>query len=162
MKLKTNNQGFTLVELIIYMALLGVFLLILTNILVAILRIKVGSQASSSVQQDGQFILNRLGYDINRASVAAVPNATTLNLTIGGQIYTYTLASSSLQLSQSGTTDILNGSGSTVSNLTFQRIANSGSQEETIRVQFTLHSLAQTGTTNESQTFMSTIGRRVK
>ena len=163
-KLQMTNYGFTLVELIIYMALLSAFLLILTNIFTAVLRVRVDSQSSSSVEQDGRFILARLAYDINRATADTVPSSTSLNLTIGGQTYSYALSGTNLQLTQPGSlVDNLNGSGSQITNLSFQKIANSGGREDTIKIQFTLQSSAvPQGTTKEIRSFSTTVGRRVR
>ena len=63
------RSGFTIVELTIYMALLAVFLVIMTQILVSILDLQLESQATSFVEQDSRYILSRLAYDINRADV---------------------------------------------------------------------------------------------
>jgi len=159
-----KSSGFTLVELIIYMALLSAFLLVLTNIFTAVLRVRVDSQSSSSVEQDGRFILARLAYDINRATTDTVPNPTSLNLTISGQTYSYVLNGTNLQLTQPGSlVDSLNGSGSQITSLSFQKIANTGGKEDTIKIQLSLQSSAVAqGATREIRSFSTTVGRRVR
>lgn len=159
---RKGSTGFTLVELIIYIALLSAFLLVLTNVFVTILRVRNESQASSSVEQDGRFILNRLSYDINRATNATVTSPDTMTLIIGGQNHTYSVNSSKLQLVSPSGTDFLNGSLSTVSNLTFQEVANTGGLEETIKLQFTLESTTLKGISRETRSFSTTIGRRIR
>ncbi len=157
-----SGTGFTLIELIIYMGLMTGFLVMLSNIFGSILSVRVESQASSSVEQDGRFILARLAYDVNRATVSSVPNTTTLVLTIGGQAYTYSLNGSKLQLVQPAGTDLLNSSGSTISGLTFQRLVNTGGREDTIKAQFTLNSVSQRAGGSEVRSFNTTIGRRIR
>src|SRR5581483_6188895 len=158
------SNGFTLIELIIYLALLSGFLLILTNIFIAVLNVRTASQTSSSVDQDGRFILARLSYDLNRSSADSVPNATTLNLTIGGQSYSYVLNGTNLQLTQPGPLiDNLNGSGSKVTSLTFQKVANPTGHEDTIKIQFNLQSSAlNNDITAENRSFSTTVGRRIR
>jgi len=68
-KLKT---GFTLVELLIYMALVVIFLGILTNLFVSTMDVKNESVAVSEVEQDGRFILSRLLYDANQSGVTYI------------------------------------------------------------------------------------------
>lgn len=162
MKTRHQTNGFTLIELIIYMALLAAFLLILTSIFVSVLDIRVGSQAVSSVDQDGRFILSRLAYDINRASAVSLPNSTTMTLSIGGQSYTYSIVSSNLQLAAPTSTDNLNGSGTTISGLNIQRVANTGGREETFQIVFTLTSVNQKQSGPEVRNFQTTIGRRIR
>lgn len=59
------KKAFTLIELLIYMALVGLFLVVLTNMLVTILEAQAESTAVSLVDIDGRFILARLSYDAN-------------------------------------------------------------------------------------------------
>ncbi|KKU02506.1 MAG: hypothetical protein UX99_C0007G0021 [Candidatus Amesbacteria bacterium GW2011_GWB1_47_26] len=59
------KKAFTLIELLIYMAMVGLFLVILTNMLATILETQAESAAVSVVDIDGRYILARLGYDAN-------------------------------------------------------------------------------------------------
>ena len=59
------KKAFTLIELLIYMALVGLFLVILTNMLATILETQAESASVSLVDIDGRYILARLGYDAN-------------------------------------------------------------------------------------------------
>jgi len=162
LEIRNFSQGFTLIELIIYMALLSGFLIILTSVFGAILDTRLSTLAVSSVEQDGRFILARFAYDINRASSISVPSPSSLVLTINGQTYTYSVVSSNLQLVAPQGTDRLSGSGSTVSSLTIQRVGNLGGNEETFQIQFTLNSVVQNRGANEIRAFQTTIGRRIR
>ncbi|MEK7168468.1 MAG: hypothetical protein AAB778_00475 [Patescibacteria group bacterium] len=75
------KSGFTLVELLLYMALVVIFLGVLTSLFVSVLDVKNESTAQSSIEQDGRFILSRLLYD---ASVAG-SDAITLNYSLVGK-----------------------------------------------------------------------------
>ena len=162
------KRGFTLIEIIIYMALLSIFLLTLTDIFVSILDVQLESDATSAVEQDGRFLLSRLAYDINRASAITTPGAigsssNTLVMTIGTDTYTYLLSGNNFQLRvNAGTPDNLNSSESAISSPTFQKIANSavGGTKETIRINFTVSSVTQRTQGPEVRNFQTTVGRR--
>ena len=101
-------------------------------------------EATSSVEEDGRFILSRLAYDINRATSVSIPpqigqTRSNLRMDIAGDTYEYSENARSLQLSNNFGTDIINSSETTVSNLSFQKIGNTGGKE-TVKFQFTLTS----------------------
>lgn len=156
------TKGFTLVEMIIYIGLMSIFIVILTEIFISILNVRLETEATSSVDQDGRFILGRLEYDIFRASDINVTSPTSLNLTIGGNTYTYSLNGGNIQLVDNLGTNNLNGSESSLSSLSFQEIYNSlvPNSKETVKIQFTLNSRVIKNTGVESRLFQTTIGRR--
>ena len=100
----TNIQraGFTLVELLLYMGLLTVFLTGLTTLFVASLETQLEGQAVSIVAQEGQYLLQRLEYDVYRADAITSPapgnSGSSLVLSIGGQTYTYQPSGETLEL----------------------------------------------------------------
>lgn len=158
-----KQKGFTLVEIILYMALLSIFLIVLTDIFVSILDVRRESEATSAVEQDGRYILNRFMYDIPRASSVTTPaslggSGSTLAIVIGGTNYTYSLSGGNLQLND-GTINNLNSSGTSLSDISFQRIGNSGGKD-TIKIQFTLTSVTTRPKGSEVRTFQTTVGRR--
>ena len=153
-------RGSTLIEMIIYMGLLSILLVILTNMFASILDVRTESEATSSVQQDGRFLLSRLSYDINRATSISAPlnlgdTSGNLSMTIGATTYTYSLVGGNLQLG----TDNLNSSESSVSNLSFRKVGNSGGKDN-IKIHFTLTSKTQRSSGNEVRDFDLTVGRR--
>ena len=102
----------------------------------------------------------RLNYDIARATAVTTPAAlggsgATLVLTIGGSPYTYTLSSGALQLTDPTGSANLDGGGTTVSNLSFQRLGNAGGKD-TIRYSFKLTSTSVDKSGADTQTFTST------
>ena len=161
------KRGFTLIEIIIYMALLSIFLLTLTDIFVSILDVQLESDATSAVEQDGRFILSRMAYDIPRASSIDIPpqigqTRSNLRMTIGGVTYEYAENGGNLQLTNNLGTSNLNGSETAVSNLSFQKIANSAvvGTKETIKINFTIESITQRTQGPEVRNFQTTVGRR--
>lgn len=164
---RKSGAGFTLIEIIIYMALLSIFLLTLTDIFTSILDVQLESDATSAVEQDGRFLLSRFSYDINRASSITIPSAigsssNSLSIVIGGITYTYALGGSNLGLTNNLGTSNLNGSDTAISGLTFQKIANStiAGTKETIKINFTISSITQRTQGPEIRNFQTTVGRR--
>src|SRR3989344_9090196 len=66
-------RGVTLIELLLYMGLLALFLLVLTDIFVAITSVRTETETTSAVEQDGRFIISRLAYDVSRADSISIP-----------------------------------------------------------------------------------------
>ena len=161
------RPGVTLVELLLYMSLVSIFIVTLTDIFASILNVRTESEATSAVEVDGRFILARLNYDISRASTIITPSpigatSPSLSMDIGGVTYTYSLSASNLQLVNNLDTNNINGSETIISALSFQRIANASipGTKDTIRVQLTLDSKTQRPSGPEVRTFTTTIGRR--
>ena len=165
---KKSGAGFTLIEIIIYMALLSIFLLTLTDIFTSILDVQLESDATSAVEQDGRYILARMAYDIPRATDISTPpqigqTRSNLIMTIAGvTTYEYAENGGNLQLINDLGTNNLNSSESTLSNLSFQRIANSAvpGTKDTIKIQFTITSKTTRTGGPETKIFQTTIGRR--
>src|SRR5260221_10945575 len=67
------QRGFTLMELLLYMGIFSVLLVVLMQLFTSILSLHAESQATSSVDQDGNFALMRLAYDIHRSSSIVTP-----------------------------------------------------------------------------------------
>ncbi len=158
------QAGVTLVEVLLVMGLLSIFLIALTTMISSTLDVQNQSQSTSTVTQDGRFILARLNYDVSRATAVTAPASlgsigSSLTLTIGGVATTYALASGNLQLTDSSGTANLNGSETTISAVTFQRLG-APSGKDTIRASFTVTSKAQAKSGASVQSFTTTIGRR--
>lgn len=159
------KKGFTIVELVIYMGLMSILLLVLSDLFVSVLNIQSESEATSVIQQDGRYLLAKLNFDLTRVHSVTTPTlgATTPNLvvTISGQTYAYQLNGSNLTLSINGASaDQLNSYASKVSNLTFTRIGNGIGKEDTIRINFDLTSVVIRETGPQTTNFLTTVGLR--
>src|SRR4030042_2266826 len=158
------KRGHTIVELLVYMGILSILLVTLTNLFSLIVNLRLEAEGMSAVEQDGDFLLSRLFYDISRADSITVPadngdTTSTLQLVIGGVTHTYATASGQLQITNDNGTDNLNGVDTTVSNISFQRIGNGGGQS-TVNVAFTLTSVAVQIQGPETKSFSTTVGIR--
>lgn len=152
MKQNRHHQGFTLIELLIYIGLLSILIVIMSQLFIAILNVKLESSSSSAIQQDGTYISTRLSYDIHRAAKILSPSvgqsASTLSLDIVengiDKTYTYTKNGTTLTLSDGTNTDVLESSGSAVTQFNITRVGNSATltgAKDTIDVSLTLTSM---------------------
>jgi hypothetical protein len=152
-----NQKGSTIVELLLYMGLMAVLLIVLSDMFISILDVKTDIQKTSSIEQDGRFIIARFIYDIQRATSITTPssaggNGATLVMVVAGNTYTYSLNGTNLQMVNNTGTFNLNGDETKVTDLNFKRIGNG--QKDTITVQFDITSQTQT------TTFKTTVGLR--
>jgi prepilin-type N-terminal cleavage/methylation domain-containing protein len=159
-----SQQGLTLIELLIVMGILSVFMVVLTDVFSAVARVRSESEATSAVAMDGRYVLSRLSYDIQRASSVTTPatlgaSSASLVLVINSVTQTYAISGGNLQLTNDFGTNNLNGSETTVSGLTIQRLGNSGGKE-TLKIGVTVTSDAIRDGGQETKTYTTTVGRR--
>lgn len=164
MKKISKADGFSIVEVILYIGLFSIFLVVLTNMLISVIDVQLESAASSHVSLDGRYILSRMLYDVGRAQDIVTPSTVgastgSLGLTIGGVLNTYSLSNSNLLVASSGATTQLNGFDTSVSGLQFTRLGKSGGKN-TVTISFTLSSGTTTAQGTKSASFSETVGLR--
>jgi len=168
-----NSKAFTLVELLVFMGIFAILIVVLTQIFLSALNVQLESQATSSVQQDGRYILARLAYDINRAKNITEPvtpgtSSHQLQLTIEGSNYKYAAISGNLLTLtvDTGTPIQLNSFQTTISNisdLNFKRVgagSTNGTTKDSIQINFTLTSSSKSQSGAEVKKFQTTAGVR--
>jgi hypothetical protein len=161
-----TQKGVTLVELLLYMGIFTILLTTLTSIFVSALDVQSESQATSSVEQDGNYILARLSYDIHRAQSIAIPatNGTTGNsfrIVIGGINYTYSVdGNDNLILTENTGTYNLNNYNSEVSNFSVRRLGNTGGVEDALEISFTVTSRVRRTSGIETRDFHTNLSLR--
>ena len=159
-----NKKGYTLIELLIFMGMISILLVVLTEVFGSILDVRRESESISSVEQDGNFLLNRFMYDIPRATSINRPSTVgatdaTLDITIGGGSFIYALNTGNLELTAIGSTKQLNSQNTSISNLSFRLIGN-GDQKDTIQLSYTVTSKIQRTSGPESKSYQTTVGLR--
>jgi type II secretory pathway pseudopilin PulG len=140
-----RKKGFTLIEMLIYMGLVAAFLVILSSLFTAILETQLDTQSRSALDQGGQYLLNRLSYDIRRADSVTVPasignTGQQLTLMIDGVAYSYFLANQKVQLTVGSSTYTITPFDLLISGFTVVRRGNS-SGKPVIDISLSLTSL---------------------
>jgi len=161
---KNARAGFSMIELSIYMGILAILILVLTDIAASILNVTLSYQSTSSVSRDGRYIYSRLIYDINRAESASQPaslgdTTQAMQLTISGKNYDYAISGDNLTLTEETGSYILNSPDTRISNLEFTRIGNT-SGKHTFRINFDVISKINVNNRFETAEFQTTAGLR--
>lgn len=171
------QRGVTLIELILYMGIFSSLLMVLVQLFGTIVNVNLEAQSTSAVAQDGRFILTRFAYDMRRTQSISSPSSLQLGVqnpviqvlqftTTDGTQYKYSLSGSNLMLTNlsvvPNTVDQINSAGTTVSGISFTRLATSGtSGTNTITMSFTLTStVTRAGRGTEQKSFQTTVGTR--
>lgn len=139
------KRGFTLIEMLIATGIFAVIVIGFIGILTTVTQVQVQSSASTAVNQESQFLLQKLQYYIETASVIDIPAATptsTLKFDVASSSLDpsyITLASGTVYLQQSagGALQPLTSNRVSVSNLSFTRHANSPGHDA-VSISYTL------------------------
>lgn len=166
----SDGQGFTLIELIIYFTLLSIILLMITDLFFRISEASLESTSKSRVETEGEYMLNRIIYDIHRVdssqedfiAVPANPGDSTsqLIMQINGKHYIYVSFGQEVLFGEFGViTDRLTSNSVKAPTLSFTHIANPGGKP-TIKITFTLESTTPTKSGIESKNFETVVSLR--
>lgn len=162
-----NNQGFTIIELIVYMGLFSILVGIITSVFVSLLNNQFTAETTANTDENGKYILARLTYDIAQSQNVVVPGAigtqtNNLQLTINNINYSYSLDSSGNFQIKDITDNLpsynLNDYDATVSGLLFKKIGNTGGKS-TIQINFSVVSNT-VQKTEQTKAYETTIGTR--
>ncbi len=139
--------GFTLVEMLVYLGIFSMLLIVLMQLFTVILGILPEYKATSSVTQDGNFILTRLTYDIQQnPSVIASPalgvSNSSLQITGANKNFVYQLSGGNLVLINNitGAVDQLNSANTNVTSIAFTTLGSSTGSKRSVQVVLTLSS----------------------
>lgn len=171
MKKLSKQKGFTLIELLLYMGILSILLMVLVGLFGGIVNVNLESQATSAVSSDGRYMLERMSHDIRQAASISQPPAGSAGSTLqftksDGKTYTYTLSTGqngqeNVVLSDGTNTDQINSYGTSVSNLSFTRLATTGTSGNTaITISFILTSTIHDQKGYQQENFQTTVGTR--
>lgn len=163
---RSFQKGITIVELLLYMAILATLITILTSIFVSALDVQSESHTTSSVEQDGNYIITRLAYDVHRAQNINVPSTNGLitdnfQIVVNGVNYIYSIdANNNLILTNNLGANNLNNYGTSVSNFEVKRLGNTGGVENTLKINITLTSRTERISGVETKNFQTNLSLR--
>jgi len=166
--LKISQKGTSLIELLLYFALLTIILIIATDLMIHSGEFSMEASAQNVTQEDARFITNRLAYDIHQASAITSPaslgqTSFTLILTVGTETHTYTLTSNNLEyrktVGSNTQTANLNSNLTKINSLIFQRLGST-SGKPTVKITFEIEDLKGTKGKPVKKTFETVVGVR--
>jgi type II secretory pathway pseudopilin PulG len=160
---KNRQMGVTLTELLVYMALLSIFLVVLLDIFTTTLKTKLSTESTSALNQDSRYIFAKLSSDIGNADSIITPTlgatSGSLQLSSGGATNTYALSNGDLLLTSGGTSMKLNSLDTSLDNISFKNVGNVGGKP-TIQVSFTVRSKVILAGVSPTQSVAATVGLR--
>lgn len=130
--IQDSNKAFSLLELLIYIAILAIVMVILAASFTAINKGRGKSEAQIEVNSNIRFALERIGQDIRSASSISVPasgaTSTSLTTTVSGTQVSYCLTSGTLRRQSAGacsaSSEAISSQSVSITNLVFTRLEN--------------------------------------
>src|ERR1700757_2708202 len=121
---KKNNSGFTLVEMIIYLAL---FSIVIGGGMICTYQIIQSTDAGTNhvaLQEEANFLLRKVDWALTGANtVSTVSSPASLTVTKTGLTVVFTVSGTNMRLTRgAGSPVVLNSSDIAVSNLTFTKV----------------------------------------
>lgn len=125
----SRERGVTLIELLIYVAIVSGILIVISDAFLAISATGRSIDAKTEVNSNMRFATQKIIGDIKSATSVSVPTvvgatASTLQLLVSGQTILYDVTNGQLRRSINGTPDAVTSSLVTVSTPTFTRLEN--------------------------------------
>ncbi len=166
-----NKQGFTLIELIIYVALIGGVVVALTSIALTIMQARskaaVNQELNASARSGLEYITNAIresdGVTLGGSVFGSDPGTLELSMpeaSLDPTIFSLTADDGQLQVSENGVTTILMPTTVNVTNLEFTNLTGTG-RTENIRIEITVeYNGAASQEFVASQSYQTTISVR--
>ena len=133
-----NNQGFSLLELLLYIGLASTILLVISGFFVVTLQSRVKNQTIAEVEQQGARVMQIITQKIHNATTLTSPaqgvSSSSLNLNSGGIIFD--LATNTIRIDE-GTPVNLTSNKVLATDLSFYNLSYTDTPG-IIRIQFTL------------------------
>ncbi len=151
------KRGATLVELLLYIAIITMLLAMVVSLYFAIAHARMKQQTISEVEVQGLLVINSMTQAIRNALSVTLPATSTTASSLSLVTYTssttptlFATASSTLSITEgSSTSTALTSSQVVISNLTFQNLSASGTLGS-IKIQFTMAHATTSGSYDSS------------
>lgn len=160
MKNIRSKLGVSIIEVLIYMGMFSILIVMLSQVFAATFELRRESEAYSAVAQDSRYLLNRLHYDVKRASSITTPatlgsQSSSLTLVINSVSYTYSISDNNLFVNGIQ----LNSYDTAVSSISFLKLGNA-SGKHALRITYTIDGRVVKGSGVESKTVTTAVGLR--
>lgn len=141
---KKCHSGFTLVELLVYFGLFAILLVVINGLFITSLEQQSVDSARSALQQESEYVLAKLKYDIYNADAVILPanggdQSQSLELSTDGTTSTYALNAGRLTKASGGATWFITSSQVEIQALQFENQSGS-SENQTIGLNITINS----------------------
>lgn len=138
--MKNNSQGFTLVELLLYVSIVGVIIFSVAGLLFLLFESRVKNQTIAEVEQQGIQVMQIITQTVRNVSTISSPTqgVNAVSLTVGAS--TFDLSGGTIRADAIALTNAR----VTASNISFYNLSRSGT-DGTIRIQYTLTHLNPSG-----------------
>lgn len=158
-----KTGGFTIIELMLYGALLAVFLTIVSQMFLSILDVTFESETYVANELDARYIFSRLAHDIYSTTeivspADGIPQQSLSLITSDGPVV-YASTSGNLTLQTNAGTYILNSADTTLAAFTVTKIGDA-SDSASLRVSLTLQAKTVPKAGVQIKTYETTFGTR--
>lgn len=163
MKIKNITQGFTLVEMVLYVSLCSIILLSLSTFMASLLDSRVRSQSIAEVNQQGFQVMYLITQTIRNGRSITYPSIGTSSSSIAiitgnGAVdpTIFDTASGTIRIKEGSMSQVpLTNNRVSISGLLFQNVSSASSTEKIIRISFVLDyiNLSGRGEYSYSKTF---------
>ncbi len=148
MKKQNYSKGYSLIELVVYIALFVVISIVIVQSLVFVMKTYANARSFRALQQNGELVMERITREVRQSSSVTTAssvfgvNPGTLVVSgtdSGGSVYTdtFSVVSGAIQLSKTGTVSTLSTNEVTVSGLTFWNITTTNSNAIKVKLDLT-------------------------
>ncbi len=148
MKQQNYSKGYSLIELVIYIALFVVISIVIVQSLVFVMKTYANARSFRALQQNGELVMERITREVRQSntvstasSVFGVTPGTLVvsGLTSGGSAYTdtFSVVNGAVQLSTTGVISTLSTNEVVVNALTFWNITTANSDAIKVRLDLT-------------------------
>ena len=167
-QLKSKQKGTSLIELLLYFALLSIILIIAVDLMIRTGEFGMEASGQNVLQEDARFIGNRFGHDIHQAGAITTPanlgqTTSVLTITVGSETHTYSLNNNNLEYQEivgpNTQTANLNSNLTRINSISFQRLGNTNGKH-TIKITFEIEDLKAKKGGPLKKTFETVVGLR--
>ncbi len=159
-----HQKGFTLVEILVYFGLFSILLVVINSLFITTLEQQTQDLARSALQQESEFVLAKLKYDIYNADSISLPAqagdvSDSLVFITEGVTNSYQLNATELTKSIDGDVFEVTSSQVDVESLQFENQSGS-SLDQTVGFTVIITSSQNDGKASSSRTISSSVTRR--
>jgi type II secretory pathway component PulJ len=143
---KNSQNGYSLMELVVYIALFAMLSIVMTRSLITVMRTYASAKTYRTLQTNGELVMERVAREIREATTItsatydSSPGALALSgidSTSAVHTASFSVSSGVIQINDNGTTTALSTSDVTVSSLIFRHMTTAGGGHA-IKIELTL------------------------